>query len=238
MPLRLSERTSSSRAFWTILRLVLSRVSLRALRIRVSSRLILVLPMKAFYTDSQKLYTTGDILSDVRRAHADQRLRRKRSVGSRDGVKSLPWRGEGLVIKIAGAGFLAGALAVAAAQTRPYEQVEHGQVTSPDGTARVYTIRRLEPATFPQVPKSVRHELERRKCLIPQTSEAKGAENVISGEFREKGVKDWAALCSQEGYSTLLVFWRGSARTVAELGSGKDMDMMQTVDSPGEPGYS
>src|SRR5208282_5065885 len=57
MALRLSERTSSSRAFWTILRLVLSRVSLRALRIRLSSRLILVLPMKALYTDSEKLYT-------------------------------------------------------------------------------------------------------------------------------------------------------------------------------------
>jgi hypothetical protein len=134
--------------------------------------------------------------------------------------------------------FLVGALAPAASQTRPHEQVEHGHVTLLDGMAHAYRILRLEPAAFSQVPKAVRKELERRKCLIPQTFAAKGAENVISGELRKKGVKDWVVLCSQEGYSTLLVFWNGSGRSVAELERRKDLDMMQTLVSSGGLEYS
>jgi hypothetical protein len=141
-------------------------------------------------------------------------------------------------MKVIGAGLLLGALGVGAAQTRPYQQVEHGQIAGADGTARPYRIRRLQPAAFPQVPKAVRKELEGRKCLIPQTFASKGAENLISGEFRKKGETGWAALCSRDGYSTLLVFWNESARSVAELGRRKDMDMMQAVNASGEAGYS
>jgi len=141
-------------------------------------------------------------------------------------------------MKVIGAGILAGALAVGAAQTGLHEQMERGRITGVDGTTRPYSIRRLEPAAFAQVPKAVRKELESRKCLIPQTFSAKGTENLISGEFRKKGETGWAALCSRDGYSTLLVFWSASARSVAELGRGKDTDGMQTVDAGRELVYS
>src|SRR6266851_657668 len=52
MPLRLSERTRSSRALSTISRLVLRRVSLRALRTKLSSISMFVLPMPKAYTIS------------------------------------------------------------------------------------------------------------------------------------------------------------------------------------------
>src|SRR5208283_795950 len=52
MPLRLSERTSKSRALSTIWRLVLRRVSLRAFLIKPSSISIFVLLMKGYYTPS------------------------------------------------------------------------------------------------------------------------------------------------------------------------------------------
>src|SRR5271157_4077551 len=52
MPLRLSERTSKSRALSTIWRFVLRRVSLRAFLIKPSSISIFVLLMKNYYTPS------------------------------------------------------------------------------------------------------------------------------------------------------------------------------------------
>src|SRR6266571_7963454 len=50
MPLRLSERTRSSRAASTISRFVLRRVSLRALRTKLSSITMFVLPINTVYT--------------------------------------------------------------------------------------------------------------------------------------------------------------------------------------------
>src|SRR5450759_3133666 len=50
MPLRVSERTSNSKALSTICRFVLRRVSFRALRIKASSMSILVLLMETGYT--------------------------------------------------------------------------------------------------------------------------------------------------------------------------------------------
>src|SRR6266704_1914661 len=50
MPLRLSERTSSSRAASTISRFVLRRVSLRALRTKLSSITMFGQPINTVYT--------------------------------------------------------------------------------------------------------------------------------------------------------------------------------------------
>ena len=103
------------------------------------------------------------------------------------------------------------------------EQVDHGRVTR-DGKEWNYTIRRLPPASFPVLPPAIRQELERRQCLIPQTYQAKAPENVVAGEFREKGVKSWAVLCSSGGMSTLLVFGSDSLGQPEELRTRKDAE--------------
>src|SRR5271166_2808824 len=79
MPLRLSERTSKSRALSTIWRLVLRRVSLRAFLIKPSSMSIFVLLMKSYYTPScanlvyQRPWNSrvpqATLLADARQVH-------------------------------------------------------------------------------------------------------------------------------------------------------------------------
>jgi hypothetical protein len=71
-----------------------------------------------------------------------------------------------------------------------------------------YSIRLLPIASFPQLPAEVAHELDSMGCMIPQTYEAHGPENVINGAFEKKGSSDWAALCSAKGTTTLYVFFQ------------------------------
>jgi hypothetical protein len=103
------------------------------------------------------------------------------------------------------------------------EQVDRGQVVR-DGRQWNYTVRKLPPASFPALPAALRQELERRQCMIPQTYQAKAPENIIAGEFSEKGVKGWAVLCSREGSSTLLVFGSDPIAAPFELATRKDAE--------------
>src|ERR1700744_4227940 len=87
-----------------------------------------------------------------------------------------------------------------------------------------FAFRMLPPATFTELPAPVLHDLEKRHCMIPQTYEARNPENVIHGAFREPGSNDWAVLCSQDGTSTLLVYWNGASAKPAELAAQVDSD--------------
>lgn len=90
------------------------------------------------------------------------------------------------------------------------EQTESGELHLSGGRTQSYRIRLLPVAAFPQTPSGVAAELVRRGCLIPQSFEAQGPENLIHGAFREAGSDDWAALCSQGGWTTLYVFFAGA----------------------------
>jgi len=70
-----------------------------------------------------------------------------------------------------------------------------------------YRIRLLPVSSFPQLPPPVAQQLDQRGCMIPQTYEAHEPENVIQGSFEKPGSKDWAALCSVNGITTLYVFF-------------------------------
>jgi hypothetical protein len=61
---------------------------------------------------------------------------------------------------------------------------------------------------------------------------------VIRGEFAKRGQTDWAVLCSKDGASSVLVFWRGSARSVAEIAKAADRNYLQVVGGNGEIGFS
>ena len=97
---------------------------------------------------------------------------------------------------------------------------------------------RLEPSNFKNLPQEIINNLEKRRCAIPQTWHIKTPHNVISGEYSKKGQKDWAVLCSINRVSSILIFWNGSTKNVAEIAKSEDIGYFQTVDSNNEMGFS
>jgi hypothetical protein len=129
------------------------------------------------------------------------------------------------------AGMLAGVL-MATGQTAPpvstvpspgtAERMESGQIATAAGKPVSYRIRLLPLSSFPALPAEVAAQLIQRRCMIPQTYEAKQPENVIEGAFRAQGTRDWAALCSADGNTTLYVFFAGQFDAPTALRSQAD----------------
>jgi hypothetical protein len=90
-----------------------------------------------------------------------------------------------------------------------------------------HRVRRLPPSAFPELPKKINQELERRGCTIPQVPSDKKPHNVISGEFTGKGRTDWAVLCSLNRVSTILIFRNASEREPLEIAPQADADSLQ-----------
>ena len=124
-------------------------------------------------------------------------------------------------------------------QPNPTKTLEQrtGNLTEIATLANEQAIR-LKPSEFKELPEEIIHELEKRKCTIPQTWHSKTPHNVISGEFSKKGQKDWAVLCSINRISSILIFWNGSTKNVAEIGKSEDLGYFQGVDSNNEMGFS
>ncbi len=81
-----------------------------------------------------------------------------------------------------------------------------------NGRLTPYLIRHLPVSSFPQLPAWIQAELDRRGCMIPQTYEAYGPENVVQGSLERSGSSDWAVLCSAHGTVSLLVFFGDSTQ--------------------------
>jgi hypothetical protein len=88
-------------------------------------------------------------------------------------------------------------------------------------------IVRLPPDAFPDLPVSIRVELQRRGCTVPQTYADQRPHNVIRGRFTSAEVTDWAVLCSYRGESSVLVFQSTDGRPVAELAKNADAEYLQ-----------
>jgi hypothetical protein len=91
-------------------------------------------------------------------------------------------------------------------------------------------IVRLKPGAFKNLPSSVRADLDRRECTIPQPDGLDGAgpHNVIRGRFTSQTSTDIAVLCSKGGVSTILVYRDGAAKDVATLAAMADKGFLQT----------
>jgi hypothetical protein len=89
-------------------------------------------------------------------------------------------------------------------------------------------IKRLSPDAFPAAPEPVRTALIRMGCTIPQYANAKQPHNLTTGSFAKPGQTDWAALCSRNGESSIIVFWGGSPTSTTILGQPtKDKEWLQ-----------
>jgi hypothetical protein len=103
---------------------------------------------------------------------------------------------------------------------------------STDWEAADKQTARLAPSAFPALYER-REELSRRGCGIPQSFLLSGPHNVIVGAFTGSERTDIAILCSANGGSSILVFRRGSAAPVAELGRQPDRNYLEVIDGRG-----
>lgn len=116
----------------------------------------------------------------------------------------------------------------APAQEAPIDPslVTTGEFRSPGGPIP-YRIRRLPVNSFPELPRDIAAQLDRRGCLIPQTYAAHRPENVIHASLQHAGSSDWAVLCSENGTVSLLVFFGESPAQPAVLGSAMETQRLQ-----------
>lgn len=128
---------------------------------------------------------------------------------------------------------------------KPAGLTESGQVVVA-GQSRPYMIRRLPLNSFPELPSTIVESLNARGCLIPQTYEARGPENVVHASLRSAGSSDWAVLCSAGGNVSLLVFFGGQQAVgtspviekPAVLGSAREMERLQAHPGTGVLGFN
>ncbi len=98
-------------------------------------------------------------------------------------------------------------------------------------------IRRLPPASFPELPKPFIAELERLGCTVPQSDYSGGRTNVIQGDFGAPGQHDWAVLCSRGGQSVIFLYWGGPVQCPRELRPAPDAAYLQGL-GEGRIGFS
>ena len=115
--------------------------------------------------------------------------------------------------------------------------VDTGPPPETEWTIAARQIRRLPPASFPQLPKPFIAELEQLGCTVPQSDYTGGRNNVIQGSFGAPGQRDWAVLCSRDGASVIFVYWGGPAPCPRELRSASDAGYLQGL-GEGRIGFS
>lgn len=128
----------------------------------------------------------------------------------------------------------------ATAQGSPPNQaplVESGQIIV-DGHPTSYLIRHLPVSSFPDLPPATQQQLDRLGCLIPQTYEAHGPENVVHASLERPGSSDWAILCSAQGTVSLLVFFGDGSGRPFTLASAPETERLQTHDPSGVLGFN
>jgi hypothetical protein len=115
--------------------------------------------------------------------------------------------------------------------------VESGQIIV-DGHPTPYLIRHLPVSSFPDLPRAIQQQLDRRGCLIPQTYEAHAPENVVHASLERPGSSDWAILCSAQGTVSLLAFFGDGSSQPFMLASAPETERLQTHDPSGVLGFN
>jgi hypothetical protein len=90
-----------------------------------------------------------------------------------------------------------------------------------------YLIRHLPVSSFPDLPAAVQQQLNQRGCLIPQTYQAHGPENVVRARLEGPGTSDWAVLCSAQGTVSLLVFFASAPGRAHLLATALETERLQ-----------
>jgi hypothetical protein len=119
----------------------------------------------------------------------------------------------------------------------PLTLTEAGHTTV-DGRAVAFTIHRLPPNAFPDLPAPIGDFLDRRGCLIPQTYEAHRPENLIHASLEHAGSSDWAVLCASKGTVALLVFFASAPDHPVVLATAPETERLQPHGSTATLGFN
>lgn len=85
---------------------------------------------------------------------------------------------------------------------------------------------------FSDVPTAIAKDIAARGCRIPQVAGIPKLHNVITGEFKMRGQKDWAVLCLTANHeSRVIVYWNGMPAAPYQFAS-----MDETI-TPSKNGY-
>jgi len=95
------------------------------------------------------------------------------------------------------------------------------------GRPTPYLIRHLPVSSFPGLPAAVQQQLNQRGCLIPQTYQAHGPENVVHARLEGPETSDWAVLCSVQGTVSLLVFFASAPGQPHLLATAQENERLQ-----------
>jgi len=123
---------------------------------------------------------------------------------------------------------------IAAGQCKPQAE-DMRSVPIVSGTGNRY----LRPDAFKSVPAEVLSKLNQRHCLIPQDVETPVPHNVVTGEFAHAGQREWAAYCSVNGKSKVVVIWGGREHCSGDpfgLNEWVDDDAVYREADPGQLG--
>ncbi len=78
----------------------------------------------------------------------------------------------------------------------------------------------------------------RRGCLIPQTYEAHGPENVVHASLESRGSSDWAVLCSANGAVSLARLFRRQYGEPTVLATAPETERLQSHGSSNVLGFN
>jgi hypothetical protein len=140
------------------------------------------------------------------------------------------------------AGLLLGGLLLVCAQV-PAQQAGVTRLESSGqiilrGRPTPFLIRHLPVNSFPDLPTAVQDQLRQRGCLIPQTYQAYGPENVVHARLEGPGTSDWAVLCSAHGTVSLLVFFGSAPGHPHLLATAQESERLQPRDPGGVLGFN
>jgi len=104
-----------------------------------------------------------------------------------------------------------------------------GQIATERWVQAETDIRRLTPARYRGLPRSISRYLTRHGFTVPQSYDVDRPHNVLQGRFDSGTTKDWAVLASRGGYSRILLFWGGSTAKVTAINRKSDADYLETT---------
>lgn len=93
-----------------------------------------------------------------------------------------------------------------------------------------------KPTEVRGLPKNIVEYLEKTNCLIPKSVNSDQSIGGFRGSFSRKEQTDWVTLCSRNGVSSILIFWKGSIASVSEIAKKRDADFIRR-NSTGELEY-
>lgn len=82
--------------------------------------------------------------------------------------------------------------------------------------------KRVSPEAYTAAPATIRAELKRQRCELPETQHWDETRlNIVPGHFGERTQNDWAAICiASDGSAHVLVFWGRLAPCPAKIRDG------------------